>query len=289
MSPTFWSNTIWFILLGITTVIELIIIFLKVKNRKRVLALYLTICGITFCFEMVVYSFFKSYEYYPMLIPHSRPDDSIAGNLFSQFSVSATALLIAVFNLRYYWFGFFAVLYGVIEELFIKLGIYKHNWYRTWMTVIGLLVLFWIARKIYTVSLNHIGNFERYLYIFFGLVALHENTIVWVLRLTGIRVFSENFLSGKERSLVVLSATNMLLLGVIIMLLHFSNIKWLWKVVVISILYVVYFIAGKLHLILYKENFFLISTSISIWGMYFYTYVLDKLLGQSKRGISYNR
>ncbi len=119
-------------------------------------------------------------------------------------------------------------------------------------------------------------------------MALHENTIVWVLRLTGIRAFSENFIPGKERSLVVLSATNMLLLGVIIMLLHFSNIKWVWKVVVISILYVAYFIAGRLQLILYKENFFIISTSISIWGMYFYTYILDKLLGQNKRDINYN-
>lgn len=96
METAFWSHTIWFILLGLTTIIELTAIFLKVKNRGKIIALYLTISGLTFCFEMVILSVLKAYEYYPKLIPHSPADDSIAGNLFSQFSVSATALLIAV-------------------------------------------------------------------------------------------------------------------------------------------------------------------------------------------------
>lgn len=281
MSPAFWSNTIWFMLLGISTIIELVLIFLKVKNRKLVLALYLAISGMTFCFEMTIYSYFKAYEYFPKLIPQSPPDDSIAGNLFSQFSVSATALFIAVFKLRYYWYVIFAALYGVIEELFIKLDIYKHNWYQTWMTVIGLLLLFWIAKRVYAGSSKHIGRFLRYLYIFFGLVTLHEHSIVWVQRLIGIRVFSENFLPDKERSLVVLAAINILLLGVIIMILYFSNIKWTWKILVIFILYAAFLIAEKLHLIIYKEGWFLISASICIWGMYFYTYILDKLFGQT--------
>lgn len=102
MNPTFWSNTIWYILLGISTIIELVLIFIKAKNRKLVLAQYFTISGMTFCFEMAIYLYFKAYAYFPMLIPQSPPDDSIAGNLFSQFSVAATALLIAVYNLKYY-------------------------------------------------------------------------------------------------------------------------------------------------------------------------------------------
>lgn len=280
MSSTFWSNTIWYILLGISTIIELVLIFLKVKNRKLALALYLTISGMTFCFEMTIYSYFKAYEYFPLLIPQSPPDDSIAGNLFSQFSVSATALLIAVFNLRYYWFIVFAAIYGVIEELFIGLGIYRHNWYQTWMTIIGLLLLFGLAKKVYRESSKHIGRFWRYLYIFFGLVTLHEHTIVWSQKLIGIRVFSENILPDKERSLVVLAAVNILLLGVIIMITYFSKIKWKWKISLIIILYAAYFVAARYHLIIYKEGWFFISTSICIWGMYFYTYILDRLYSQ---------
>lgn len=85
LGTAFWSHTIWFILLGITTMIELIIILLNVKKRPTVLALYLTISGMTFFFEMIILSLLRAYTYYPMLIPDSPPDDSIAGNLFRNF------------------------------------------------------------------------------------------------------------------------------------------------------------------------------------------------------------
>lgn len=277
MSPTFWSNTIWFILLGISTIIELIFIIFKAKDRKLVFGLYLTISALTFCFEMVVLSLLKAYEYHPMLIPQSPPDDSIAGNLFSQFSVSATALLIAVYNLKYYWYFFFAAVYGIIEELFIKLGIYEHNWYRTWMTFFGLLLLFWVAKKIYAGSLKHIGRFLRYLYIFLGLITLHEHTIVWVLRLTGIRKLSGNFLPDKEDSLTVLAGIYMLIVGISIITVYFSKIKWFWKGFIILLLYLGHYIATRFNLIIYKEGWFLVASSISIWSMYFYTFILDKL------------
>ena len=150
------------------------------------------------------------------------------------------------------------------------------------MTVIGLLLLFWIAKRAYMACLKHPGPVLRYLFIFFGLVTLHEHTIVWALRLIGVRVFSENFLPDKERSLVVLAAINLLLLAVIIIAIYFSNIKWRWKIPVIFILYIAFFAAAKFHLIIYKEGWFLISSSICIWGMYFYTYILDKLYGNNE-------
>lgn len=281
MRPAFWSNTIWYILLGISTILELVLIFIKAKNRKLVLANYLTISGIAFCFEMIIYSFFKSYAYFPMLIPQSPPDDSIAGNLFSQFSVSATALLIAVYNLKYYWFVIFAAVYAVVEELFIKLGIYKHYWYQTWMTVIGLLLLFWIAKKIYAASSKNIGHFLRYLFIFLGVVTLHENTTVWIQRLAGIRTFSDKILPDKERSLVLIAAIHLLILAITLMILYFTRMKWKWKIPVILLLYVAFYIAERFHWVIYKEGWFLISASITIWGKYFFVYILDKLYNRT--------
>lgn len=287
MNPTFWSNTIWYILLGISTIIELVLIFIKAKNRKLVLAQYFTISGMTFCFEMAIYSYFKAYAYFPMLIPQSPPDDSIAGNLFSQFSVAATALLIAVYNLKYYWFVIFAAVYGLIEELFLKLGIYKHNWYQTWMTVIGLLLLFWIAKKIHKEGSKNIKKFWSYLYMFFGLVTLYEHTIVWPQRLIGIRTFSESILPDKEHSLAILDVIHFVLLSIIMMIMYFSNIKWRWKFPVIFILYIAFYIAERFHLVIYKEGWFLFSASIAIWGMYFYTYILDKLYGRTEQCYKY--
>jgi hypothetical protein len=278
MNSSFWSNTVWYILLGITIVIELLAIFLKAQNRKRVLAFYLAVSGFAFSLEMVVYSFLKGYQYFPMLMPQSPPDDSIAGNLFSQFSVCATALFIAVFKLKYYWYFIFAAVYGAIEELFVYLGIYKQYWYRTWMTLAGLLVLFWMVNKIYDNTIKRVKPFWRYLYVYFGLVTLHENTVIWTQRLAGIRMYSETFLPDKERSLVVLSAINNILLAAAIMTAYYSIKKWRWKLPVILPLYAVNYIAANLNLIIYKEGWFLISSSICIWSMYLFTYILDKLI-----------
>ncbi|MEQ2527870.1 hypothetical protein WMO40_14270 [Bacillaceae bacterium CLA-AA-H227] len=277
MGDAFWSHTIWFILLGLTTIIELIVIFSKVTNRKPVFAVYLTISGMAFCFEMVVRSYLKAYTYYPMLLPHSPPDDSIAGNIFSQFSVTATALLIAVLKLKYYWYFIFALMYGAIEELFLALGVYKHNWYQTWMTVVFLLILFWITKYVYRITFTRLNGFLRYVFIFLGLLTLHQHTIVWIFRIIGIQRFSEKVLSDTDHSLVLLSSSYMLLLGVTIMILYFTGIRWRWKVAVILLLYFVHMLAMKFDLIIYKAGWFWFSTSVSIWGMYLYTYILDKL------------
>ncbi|MDT9725562.1 hypothetical protein DUZ99_11325 [Xylanibacillus composti] len=277
MDPAFWNNTIWFILLGIITIMVLAITLLQANNRRQLLAFYLTISGMAFCFEMIVYSFFKAYQYFPMLVPHSPADDSIAGNLFSQFSVSSSAVFLAVFGLGYIWHVVIAAAYAFVEELFLALGIYKHNWYRTWMTVAGLLLLFWLTKKAYLIVNTSFGRIWRFLFLFFGLVTLHQHTIVWVFRLTGVRIFSETFLPDKERSLVVLSGTYMLLLGGIIMIMYFSKFKWGWKFLIIVLLYGGHYVAYRYHLIICKEGWFFITTTISIAAMYGYTFLLDKL------------
>ncbi|WP_094096453.1 hypothetical protein [Paenibacillus physcomitrellae] len=279
MNAMFWKNTIWFVLLGMTTILELVLIFRKADDRRRTAAVYLTISGMTFCFEMFVLSYLKAYNYYPKIFPDSSADDNIAGNLFSQFSVSATALLLTVFDLNGVWKLIFIAAYSGIEEGFKALGIYRQHWYRTWMTMVSLLLLFWVAKHTCAAGRTYLKRWLRYLFIFLGLITLHEHLIVWVLRLTGIRLLSEHVLPDKEHSLVVLSAFYMLLLGVFVMFLYFSSIRWGWKLLLLAVLYFGHWLAARYNLILYKESWMWIASSISIWSMYGFTFLLDKLYG----------
>lgn len=276
----FWSHTIWFILLGITTLIELAILLWKTERRMFIIALFLTISGLTFSFEMIIHSYFKAYTYFPKLIPHMPSDDSIAGNLFSQFSVSATAILIALFRLRYYWYFVISAVYGIIEELFLKLGVYEHNWYQTWMTVALLPVLFWITQKAYDICFKPMWRYWRYVFVFFGLVTLHVHTIGWTLHLAGIRNFSEHLVADKDRSIVILNGIYMLVLGSVMISLYFSRIKWRLKLPIILVLYIAVKISEQCGLIIFKEGWFLPASSIFIWGMYFYTYLFDQKYNQ---------
>lgn len=285
MSTSFWSNTIWFLLLGLTTVLELVIVFKKADNRKFALAAYLTVSGMVFSIEMAVYSFFKAYNYYPMIFPNSPPDDSIAGNVFSQLSIAATALLIVVLNLKNYWIVIFAVAYGAIEMLFLELGIYRQNWYRTWMTVVGFMPIFWIVKRMYRKSLAGISRLLYYLYVYLGLLGLYEHLVIWSQRLAGIRVQSETILPEKEQSLVVLSAGCFTVHAVTIMALYFSKLKWRWKLPVIAALYAADYLAAEYKLFFYKEGWFLVSVSFMIWSMYLFVFIVDRLY---KQGISFN-
>jgi hypothetical protein len=140
MDSAFWNYTIWYVLLGVLTLVELAYVLVKAKRRRLAVAFYLTILGIVLSYETVILIFMRAYVYYPMILkdPPMAFDAILAGNLFSQFSVSATALLVTILNLDYRWYLAFGVIYGAIEEAFLALGVYSQNWYQTWMTVIGL-------------------------------------------------------------------------------------------------------------------------------------------------------
>lgn len=277
MEPAFWSHTVWYVILGLTTLTELWLIFRRAGSRRMALGLYLSVSGMVFSLEMAVYSYFKAYEYYPKLVPHSQPDDSIAGNLFSQFSITATALLIAVYNLKTIWVVVFAAAYAGIEELFIALGIYRQHWYRSWMTVAGLLLIFPAVKWLYRKASNHIGRFARYLLIFYGLLTLNQHLINWPQRLLGIRTLSETVLPDKERSMVLLTAVFFIMLAACMMFVYFSKFKWPWKGLVVLALYAGFYLAVKNSLVFNKEGWFFVSASLCIWTMLLFCFFMDKL------------
>lgn len=283
MPSSFWSNTIWFLLLGVTILIELLFIFVKVRNKRRVLALYISLAGLVFSYEIIIGGL-HAYQYFPKIIPHSMYDDGVVGNYFSQFSVSATAMLIAVFKLNYYWYIIFAVAYGGIEELFLTFGIYEQYWYRTWMTVASLPLLFWIGEKVYESGSKHIRPTLLYIYIFLGLITLQAHTM-WIFRLLGIFSFGPSLDVPPERSGLdaLISGSYYLIVFSTMIAMYFSSIKWVWKALIILGLYIAHYIVFKLQLMYYKEGWFLAYTTIAIISLYLYICILDNLYGQRKK------
>ena len=286
MGTIFWTNTIWYILLGVFTLVELVLTIVYAKNRQLAIAFYLTITGIVLTFETIILFFMKAYIYYPMILKSPpRPfDDVLAGNLFSQFSVGASALLVVILNLKSYWFFIFGVIYGIIEELFLALGIYQHNWYQTWMTVTGIPVFCWVVKKMYVKLLHGIKPKYYYGYIFFALYTCNVITLIWgVFMLFRIQDFNTTLISDPEVSRLYGALGHFLLLSISIMLIYFLRLKWIWKALVILFLYTIYYIGYKLNLVLIKEGWFLLVSTISIIWTYLSVFILDKLYGGPKK------
>ncbi len=278
MPSSFWSNTIWYILLGVLTVIQMVAVLRMEKDVKYVMTLLFVISGITFTFEATVL-FFKAYDYFPLIMPKFPIYDSMAGNLFSQFSVVSTALLIAVLNLKYYWFFVFSMIYGIIEELFLKYGLYKHyDWYKTWMTMLGLLILFGFTKRIYQNKYLFRLPILRYFFMFHGLFTLHMPTAWWIQMLSGIITLNIKILPYAMSSFVLICIGNLFLIANTSMFIYYSALKWCWKSLIILILYCILYFAHKLDLIyIHKAGWFLIFASIDIWGMFLCIFILDKL------------
>jgi hypothetical protein len=106
MNSTFWSNTIWFILLFITSIITIVISFFKTNNKKFYIVFLFSIIGLSFVFEAILVLGLNAYSYYPKIFKDPYLD-IIFGNYFSQISVCSTSLLLVIYNLSYIWYYFF--------------------------------------------------------------------------------------------------------------------------------------------------------------------------------------
>ena len=137
MNSTFWTNTIWFILLFVTSIITNVLILYKTNNIKFAIAFLFSIIGFSFILEATLVLGFNAYSYYPKIFKDSYLD-IIFGNYFSQISVSSTSLLLAIYNLSYIWYCIFGLIYFLIDVIFVKLGIYEHFWYKSIYTFFGL-------------------------------------------------------------------------------------------------------------------------------------------------------
>ena len=281
----FWTYTIWYILLGLTAVGELAAAFVLARNRRLAFGLYFILAGIVLTFETMILIFGKAYAYYPMLLQTSPDpfDRVLAGNLFSQFSVAATALLVAILDLDFRWSLLLAAAYGLIEELFLALGIYSHNWYRTWMTVLGLLLYFQLAKTLAAFLLRSVRPVAFYGCIFFGLFPLYVVTIVWAFMVSGHLSFSTAIMSDPVNSrYVLLLALYAAPGGAATMYLYYSRPSRLRKALAVAALSLVYTVGVKLGLIIIPAGWFLPVTAATTAWAYLSVAFMDWLLRQAR-------
>jgi hypothetical protein len=278
---SFWTNTIWFVVLGAITIIEIVVSLIRAEKRGQAVGFFLTILGVTLTIETTILIFMKAYSYYPLIFTKTgNPfDDSLAGNLFSQLFVSATMLLAIVFKLKPYWYVIFGVINGLLEELFLAFGIYSHNWYQTWMTIVLFPILFLMAKIMYMKLQQSMRPMFYYGYIFLALfpinIALHFPLMLTRIQDMNYYVLSDTMMSRHFIVLVLFFVVSASLMGI-----YFARLKLYWKASVITALEIFYYVAYRMNFIQIKEGwFFPVSIATILW-MYLSIYMLDRLYGK---------
>ncbi len=286
----FWSHTIWYLLLGVISLIQVIYTLYYSENRSRTLAFYLTLVGIPLYFETMVLIFFDAYVYYPKIIRNTNLDpfnDVLTGNLFSQFGVASSALLLTVLQKPFYWHVVVSFLYCLLEEFFKALDIYRQHWWKTWMTFIGLLLLFKISKWMYT----HLVRGLRPIYYYYGYINLGMFPICTILFLWGILdLFSLMRFSAILYSNPKISRYGLYLIFLTmcypLMIWGYFRQQWVWKIVALTLVTVIIYLGYIYHLLIFREGWFgPISIFMILW-MYMSVWALDILyVGRGKKSV----
>jgi hypothetical protein len=237
----------------------------------------MSLTGMALIFETIIKIVFKAYMYYPKIITNSPYDDSLAGNLFSQFSVGSTALIVAVFQFNIFWYALLAGVYCLIEELFLAMDIFSHNWYQTWMTFVSLLIFFWLAKKLYLKMQEDTRSITYYSSVFAGIFTLDVVTLIWGFILSGFQDYSREYFSDPLTSRYLLGVLYFTVVAIVCMLIYFLSVRWRWKIIVFLALYAMNFIADQLHIFHIKNGLFLICTTTTIFWIYFSVVLMEYL------------
>lgn len=179
-------NSIPFLALIAICAIAFSVLLLHKRAAWPVILLF-SFSGMIYVFEFFIFVWKDSYRYSPHLlkIPYY---DNVLGAIFSNLlSVPVAALYIAVCHLSWRWIVCLALAYGGVEWLFVHLGIYQHHWWRTWYTILALLLFFRLARQwpIWLAERSRAFQFVTLLMFTWSVAA----TYMYLLGVAGIRIY----------------------------------------------------------------------------------------------------
>lgn len=275
---TFWTNSIWYISLGIISIAILSLIIIKSKQKKKDLGFFLAVFGMTLIIETIIYVFLRAYEYYPLIITTSPKDDGVLGNIISQFSISTAILFVCFFHISTKGIVLITFLFYIIEKLFLFLEIYKHYWYKEWITSIGLIVLFKLSliwyRKVFTSS----NKLLKYTTVLLGVLSLYLPTTNWIAVLSGYFDIKDNLLIDPYISHALIAIPKYLIMMNIVYFLYDKKAKWFWYIVTFSVIFICDTILYYTNLMYVKDGFLFIYSGICFLTVYLYIVSMRKLL-----------
>ena len=277
MDGSFWTNTIWFIALGATSVAALVVIFVKTPERKKTFAFWFAVLGLTYWMEVMLVLILNAYTYQPMIVQDPF-FDAVLGNIFSQVSVSSSAVLICVFALSNGWLLGFSVAYFLVDLLFSALGVYVHNWYQSVYTLAGFLIYGGIVKYWYKKIFDSPSKKIFYPTLFLSAFAVSANLHGTVLRLLDIRIFHSAIFADPSRDH---TATSLIYQSIIILIsiaLHKSKARWTLKALVFLLILIGQYGLIQAGVIVVKPGWWLFVMLFDLLGFYGWTVLMDRSL-----------
>lgn len=278
MNMLFWTNTVWYIALAVISIAMISISVIKAAERKKTLAFFFAVLGMTYFIEVFLLLATNAYAYYPKIASDSF-HESLIGNFFSQYSVSASAVLIAAFRLKIRWQIAFSIAYYLIDVLFVRLGIYSHTWYQSWYTLAGFFVFIQIIKKWHEKVFSQPSRFVYFSTLFLSTFAIGSNAIGTTLNFLEIRRFSAGLFDQATKDHTATGFIYGILIALISIPLYRMKSHPVLKCLILLAMYVFDYILYRVGVIIVKPGWFTIGTVIAVFGRYIITGIMDRSLG----------
>lgn len=270
------KNRLLYLSLNFFSILLLIYTFrskTKKLNKKYFWPLYFAFIGLNYFFEFFVLVVGRAYEYDPKILK-KKYFDSVLGSMVSQlFVVPATSLFMNMFHLKTRWPNFFALLLSFgIERIFVKQKIFKHNWWATPYTTVGLQFFYVIARY-WTIQVTEKKNrvFEV-LTVFFSVFVCYSTMNFLHVSLFRTCFFNVPLYKNQYRSHVTLFSLYSGLSSIIFIFVVLKNIKRRAMITVVSFM--------LLESLLIKAKVITVSSYIAFYTASLVTKVASIAIGK---------
>jgi hypothetical protein len=280
-----------------SSIAAVVITHKRSANPKFTSAFSLAVLGFTYWIEVFLLLVFDAYTYYPMLTPWYPFQDAVLGNIFSQVSVSTTAVLCCVLKLRGFYILIFSVAYFLIDVLFSQLNIYRHYWYRSVYTLIGFPIYCLIIKMWYETltrpargtpmvlkaarAFRWIKAHLHMITLSFAVFAAAGNLVITTQKVAGLQIFRSAFFDDMSKNHTLATFIYAPAMVLIMLLITRWKRSSAFKVSALFALFLGHWLLLKVGILSVYRGWFVFASTIDIVGFYLGTVTLDRLLSSA--------
>lgn len=201
----------------------------------------------------------------------------LLGHLLINTTLYPSAAIVMVANSLYYgWILSVAIVFTLIEYLFVKLRIYEQHWWRYYMTFIAVVTSLSIFHKWFTkMNQKRYGSTRAITFYFVAMIVIHIPAPV--LLLLGKQYYQisliNNLFGNLYLSSIIIIFFYHLIESFLLVLCTCILKKWYWSLLPIIISIAVQSIFVKLNILIIKDSWNLVYTLI-IYEIFIAAYIL---------------
>lgn len=194
------------------------------KKDSKLFSLFLSMAGLAFLFEYIVLVLFKSYRYYPKILKNSYFDNIFGANVSQLYTVPTVAVFWTAYQLKFKWGILFTLIFVTIEKIFLKLGIYKHGWWRLWLTGGSIPIFFLITKMWFRLMQQSHSKFFHIAMLYLNIVTIFLTQRFYLTAFFHTHYFKTGMLKGAGKDhIVYVTPYNLIISGLMTSLIWSKN------------------------------------------------------------------